>query len=101
MGKYPIYFKICHIDDRHGLKLYFVVLGDIMIGRSKIRTPEQRSKKMLNEERVIMNLELAVKKEEFKNNPKTKPRFHEGYIKVDISDRPPHDCWLSTSNVDV
>ena len=101
MCKYPIYFKICNIDDRHGLKLYFVVLGDIMIGRSKIRTPEQRSKKMLNEERTIMNLKLAVKKEEFKKNTKTKPRFHEEYVKVDIKDRPPHDCWLSTLNVDV
>lgn len=66
MCKYLIYFKICNIDDRHGLKLYFVVLGDIMIGRSKIRTPEQRSKKMLNEERTIMNLKLAVKKKSSK-----------------------------------
>ena len=72
------------MDDRHGLKLYFVVLGDIMIGRSKIRTPEQRSKKMLNEEMVIMNLELAVKKEEFKKNAKTKPLLREKYNKVDI-----------------
>ena len=74
-------------NDRHGLKLYFVVLGDIMIGRSKIRTPEQRTKKMLNEESTIMNLELAVKKEEFKMNAKTKPRFHER-SKFDIEDRP-------------
>ncbi len=84
MGKYPIYFKICNIDDRHGLKLYFFVLGDIMIGRSKIRTPEQRSKKMINEERTIMNLKLAVKKEEFKKNAKTEPLLHEEYNKVDI-----------------
>ena len=33
---------------------------------SKIRTPEQRTKKMLDEERVIMDLELAVKKEKFR-----------------------------------
>jgi hypothetical protein len=30
---------------------------------SKIRTPEQRSKKMINEGRAIMDLELAIKKE--------------------------------------
>jgi len=72
-----------------------------MIGRSKIRTPEQRAKKMINEERTIMNLQLAIKKEELKNNPKTNARFHEGYIKVDIKVSPPHDCWLSTSNVGV
>ena len=67
-----------------------------MMGRSKIRTPEQRSKKKLKEEWIIIDLELAVKKEEFKKNLKTKPRVHEGYIK----DRS-HDCWLSTSDVDV
>ncbi len=93
--------KIRNIDDIHGLKLYFAVLGDIMVVRSKIRTPDQRSKKMINEERTIMNLKLAVKKEEFKKNSKTKPRFHEGCMKVDIKDRPPHDCWLPTSYVDV
>jgi len=101
MGKCHIYFKIRNIDDRHDLKLYFVVLGNIMMGRSKIRTPEQRSKKMLNEEWTIMNLKLAIKKEEFKKNTKTKPRFHEVHIKADIKDRPSHDCWLSTSDVDV
>ena len=56
---------------------------------------------MINEERTIMNLQLAVKKEELKKKPKTKPRFHESYLKVDIKVRPPHDCWLSTSNVSV
>ena len=33
---------------------------------SQIRTPEQRTKKMLNEERTIMDLELAVKKAKFR-----------------------------------
>ena len=33
---------------------------------SEIRTPEQRTKKMLNEERVIIDLELAVKKAKFR-----------------------------------
>jgi len=90
-------------DDRHGLKLYFAALGDMLAVRSKIRTPEQRSKKMINEEMTIMNLQMAIKKEEFKKNLKTKPGFHEGYMKVDVKvkDRPPHDCWLSTSDVDV
>ena len=33
---------------------------------SEMRTPEQRTKKMLNEERTIMDLELAVKKLKFR-----------------------------------
>ncbi len=33
-----------------------------------MRTPEQRTKKMLNEERTIMDLELAVKKAKFRKN---------------------------------
>ena len=87
--------------DRHALKLYFGVLGGMLAGRSKIRTPEQRSKKMINEEMTIMNLQMAIKKEEFKKNLKTKPVFRETYMKVDVKDRPPHDCWLSTSVADV
>ena len=67
-----------------------------MAGRSKIRTPEQRSKKKINEEMTILNLQMAIKKEEFKKNLKTKPVFNEGYMKVDVKDRQPHDCWLST-----
>ena len=43
---------------------------------SKIRTPEQKFRKMLNEEKIIMDLELAVKKEQFKKTPKTKPRLN-------------------------
>jgi len=81
--------------------LYIAVLYNIMIGRTKIRTPEQKLRKMLKEENTILNLELAIKKEELKNNPNTNARFHEGYFKVDIKVTPPHDCWLSTSNVGV
>jgi len=44
--------------------------------KSKIRTPEQKSKKMLKEEKIIMDLELAVKKELFKMTRKTKPKFN-------------------------
>ena len=38
----------------------------MMSNRSKIRTPEERSKKMIKEEKTIVDLELAVKKEKFK-----------------------------------
>jgi len=38
-----------------------------MMGIAKTRTPEQVSKKMINEERTIMDLELAIKKEQFRN----------------------------------
>ena len=41
-----------------------------MLDNSKIRTPEERSKKMLKEEKTVIDLELAVKKEEFKKTPK-------------------------------
>jgi len=44
---------------------------------SKIRTSEEITKKMLDEEKTIVNLDLAIKKEEFKNNSKTKPEFRE------------------------
>jgi len=44
--------------------------------KSKIRTPEQKSRKMLKEENTIMDLELAVKKELFKMTKKTKPKFN-------------------------
>jgi hypothetical protein len=33
---------------------------------SELRTPEQRTRKMLNEERVIIDLELAIKKTKFR-----------------------------------
>jgi hypothetical protein len=70
-----------------------------MIGIFKIRTPEQRSKKMINEERTIMDLELAIKKEQFRNNFKKTPDFDEGYVKV--TDQIPHEidmaleCWCT------
>ena len=35
---------------------------------TKLRSPEQQLKKMLNEEKMILGLELAIKKEEFKKN---------------------------------
>ena len=43
----------------------------------KIRTPEQRSRKMLKEENTILNLEMAIKKEQFRKTQKTKQGFYE------------------------
>ena len=43
----------------------------------KIRTPEQRSRKMLKEENTILNLEMAIKKEQFRKTKKPKPIFFE------------------------
>jgi len=48
-----------------------------MPGKSKIRSPEQKLKKMLKEEKIIIDLELAIKKEEFRNIQKTKQGFYE------------------------
>ena len=42
-----------------------------------MRTPEQKSRKMLKEERMIIHLEMAIKKEEFRDKQKTKLEFHE------------------------
>jgi len=71
----------------------------MMIGITKKRTPEQVSKKMINEERTIMDLELAIKKEQFRNILIGKYNFDEGYTKV--SDTTPNEldmsavCWHS------
>ena len=48
-----------------------------MPGKSKIRSPEQKLKKMLKEEKTIIDLELAIKKEQFRNIQKTKQGFYE------------------------
>ncbi len=47
-----------------------------MSEKSKIRTPEEKLRKMLKEEKIIVDLELAVKKEEFKKSPKSKTRLN-------------------------
>ena len=52
-------------------------IGKWMSDMSKIRTPEQKSKKMLKEEMIILDLEMAIKKEQFRNTQKTKPGFQE------------------------
>jgi len=46
---------------------------------SEIRTPEEKSKKMLKEEMTVMKLEMAIKKEEFRSTQKNKPKFRELY----------------------
>ncbi len=43
---------------------------------SQLRTPEQQSRKMLNEEKMIIDLELAIKKEQFKQSQKPKRKFY-------------------------
>lgn len=39
-----------------------------MQNQSKKRTPEQKMRKMLKEEKIIMDLELAIKTEEYRNS---------------------------------
>jgi len=48
----------------------------MMPDKSKIRTPEQKSRKKLKEEKLIIDLELGIKKEQFKKTTKIKPRFN-------------------------
>jgi len=43
----------------------------------KIRTQEQKFRKMLNEETTIINLEMAIKKEKFRMIQKRAPEFVE------------------------
>jgi len=43
-----------------------------MLENSRMRTPEQKSRKMLKEENTILDLELAIKKELYKMSQKTK-----------------------------
>ncbi len=52
---------------------------------SKIRTPEQKSRKMLKEETTIIDLEMAIKKERFRKTQKTKPVFDHEVPTVDKS----------------
>ena len=71
----------------------------MMMFTTKTRTPYQVSKKMMNEERTIMDLELAIKKEQFRNTLIEKTEFDEEYTKV--TDTTPHEldmsavCWCS------
>jgi len=47
---------------------------------TEMRTPEQKSRKMLKEERMIIHLEMAIKKEEFRDRQKRELQFHEIHV---------------------
>ena len=49
----------------------------MMSDMPKIRTSEEKVRKMLKEEKIIVDLEMAIKKEQFRNIQKTKLEFHE------------------------
>ncbi len=44
-----------------------------------MRTPEQKSKKTLNEEMIILDLEMAIKKEQFRKTRNKTPEFRDDY----------------------
>ncbi len=56
----------------------------MMLDNSKIRTPEERSRKMLKEEKTVIDLELAVKKEETKSKNKAGKLLKEEKTIVDL-----------------
>ena len=49
----------------------------MMSDMAKIRTSEEKVRKMLKEEKIIVDLEMAIKKEQFRNIQKIKLEFHE------------------------
>ena len=51
----------------------------------RMRTPEQKSRKMLKEENTILNLEMAIKKEQFRKTQKRKHGFDHEIPTVDTS----------------
>ena len=51
-----------------------------MLAEPKIRTAEQKLRKMLNEEKMIMGLELAIKTEQFRKGQNTKHRSYEASV---------------------
>ncbi len=50
-----------------------------------MRTPEQKSRKMLKEEAIIVDLEMAIKKELFRKAQKRTPEFDHKAPTVDTS----------------
>ena len=52
----------------------------MMSDMAKIRTSEEKVRKMLKEEKIIVDLEMAIKKEQFRNIQKIKLEFHEVLI---------------------
>ncbi len=67
-----------------------------MLDMSKMRTPEQKSRKMLKEENTILNLELAIKKEQFRMTQKTKL----GVYEVPIEDKDRQMALVSVHETD-
>ena len=55
-----------------------------MPDKSKERTPEEKSKKMLKEEGTIMGLELAIKKEKLKKKDESGKLLKEEKTIVDL-----------------
>ena len=57
----------------------------------KMRTPEQKSRKMLNEEMTLMGLEMAIKKEQFRIAKNPQPQLREKPVETKILeiDTPP------------
>ncbi len=51
-----------------------------MLAEPKIRTAEQKLRKMLNEEKMIMGLELAIKTEQFRKSQNTQHRSYEASV---------------------
>ena len=67
-----------------------------MLDMSKMRTPEQKSRKMLKEENTILNLELAIKKEQFRITQKTKL----GLCEVPMEDKDRQMALVSVHETD-
>ena len=55
-----------------------------MPNKSENRTPEQKSSKMLKEEKTIIDLELAVKKEELATKGKSEKMLKEEKTIIDL-----------------
>ena len=51
----------------------------------KMRTPEQKSRKMLNEEMTLMGLEMAIKKEQFRIAKYPQPQFREILVEKEVT----------------
>ncbi len=56
----------------------------MMSDNPKIRTPEERSRKMLKEEKTVIDLELAVKKEESKSKNRVDKLLKEEKTIIDL-----------------
>ena len=55
----------------------------------KLRTTEQKLRKMLKEEKGILDLELAIKKEQFRKSQKIQNGFYERPVEIKNSQMAP------------